>query len=56
MCKGAKTPGEALDELNSGCKPDLIITDINVPVMDGMTFIKEIHKITGYKGVNFCSF
>ena len=26
---------QALDKLNAGCKPNLIVTDINMPVMGG---------------------
>ena len=35
---------EALDKLKSqaGGKVDLIITDLNMPVMDGLTFIKQV--------------
>ncbi len=35
---------EALDRLGSvpGGKVDLIITDLNMPVMDGLTFIKQV--------------
>lgn len=35
---------EALDRLASlpGSKVDIIITDLNMPVMDGLTFIKEV--------------
>ena len=29
----------------SATSPDLIITDINMPVMDGITFINEIRKL-----------
>ena len=39
---------EALDKLN-GDKLNLIITDINMPVMDGITFIKEAKKLPRYK-------
>jgi len=40
------TDGEqALGKLKSGLKPDLIITDINMPRMDGITLIQEARKI-----------
>ena len=45
----AKNGQAALDILNKGYKPDLIITDLNMPIMDGITFIKETRKKPGYK-------
>jgi two-component system chemotaxis response regulator CheY len=38
---------EALDALNAapGGKVDVIITDLNMPVMDGITFIKEARRL-----------
>lgn len=36
---------EALDKVKAGLKPDLIITDINMPVMDGLEFIKNVRTI-----------
>ncbi len=35
----------ALERVQSGLKPDLIITDINMPVMDGLEFIKNVRPI-----------
>lgn len=37
---------EALDRLSAapGGKVDLIITDLNMPVMDGLTFIKQVRS------------
>lgn len=32
---------QAMDKLMSGLKPDLIITDINMPNMDGIEFIRQ---------------
>lgn len=32
---------EALGKLTGGDKIDLIITDLNMPVMDGLTFIRQ---------------
>lgn len=32
-----------------GRKIHLIITDINMPVMDGITFIKEVKKLNAYR-------
>lgn len=35
----------ALRRLTSGLRPDLIITDINMPCMDGISFIAEARKL-----------
>lgn len=39
---------DALSKL-SGEKIHLIITDINMPLMDGITFIEEVKKLPAYK-------
>lgn len=36
--------GEALSVLDSGLKPDVILVDWNMPVMDGLTFIKQVRQ------------
>jgi two-component system chemotaxis response regulator CheY len=35
----------AIDRLKTGLKPDLIITDINMPRMDGIQLIREARKL-----------
>jgi len=35
----------ALDKIASGFKPDLIITDLNMPTMNGLEFIKNARQI-----------
>ncbi len=41
---------KALDAMN-GSKFDLIITDINMPVMDGITLIKNVRTGSNHRGV-----
>lgn len=38
----AKDGQEALDKIAAGTKPDLVISDLNMPRMDGVTFVKEV--------------
>ena len=42
---------EALDKLNSGLKPRLILTDINMPVMGGMELIRSVRALPELKFV-----
>src|SRR4051812_40324231 len=30
---------------------NMIVTDLNMPVMDGLTFIREVRKLSAYRGV-----
>ena len=39
---------DALNKLN-GQKVHLIISDVNMPNMDGITFVKEVKKLDAYK-------
>jgi len=43
-----KNGQEGLDQLN-GAQVDLIITDLNMPVMDGLAFIKAVREKDDYK-------
>lgn len=36
---------DALNEIRSGVTPDLVITDMNMPVMNGFEFLQELRKI-----------
>jgi two-component system chemotaxis response regulator CheY len=40
---------EALTKFQGGLKIDLLITDLNMPGMNGIDLIKEIRKLAGYK-------
>lgn len=44
----AENGQEALDRANSGAF-DVIITDVNMPVMDGLTFTREVRKLSQFK-------
>ena len=42
---------EAIDKLQSGIRPNLILTDINMPVMGGMELIGKVRALPGLKFV-----
>jgi two-component system chemotaxis response regulator CheY len=45
----ASTGEEALKRFQSGVKVDLLITDLNMPGMNGIDLIKELRKLPSYK-------
>lgn len=44
---------EALSKLN-GQKVHLVISDVNMPIMDGITFVKELKKLPDYRFTPVC--
>jgi two-component system chemotaxis response regulator CheY len=36
---------QALDKIHKGLKPDLMITDINMPRMDGIELVRQARKV-----------
>lgn len=40
---------QAMTKLRGGYRPDLIVTDVNMPQMDGLTLIKEVRKAPGLR-------
>ncbi len=45
----AANANEGLAKFKSGTKIDLLITDLNMPGMNGIDFIKEVRKLPAYK-------
>jgi len=45
----ASSAEDGQKKLASGTKPDLLITDLNMPGMNGIEFIKEVRKLPAYK-------
>ena len=42
---------EALEVLGGGVRPDVILVDWNMPVMDGLTFIKQCRAHEDYRDI-----
>ena len=40
---------EAVEKLNEGVKPNLVITDLNMPNMDGISLIKAVRGMAAHK-------
>ena len=45
----ASNATEGLKKFAGGAKIDLLITDLNMPGMNGIDFIKEVRKLPNYK-------
>jgi two-component system chemotaxis response regulator CheY len=40
---------DAVNKVAAGPKMDIVVTDLNMPEMDGITLIKELRKMAGFK-------
>ena len=45
----ASSASDGLAKFSRGAKIDLLITDLNMPGMNGIEFIKEVRKLPNYK-------
>mgnify|MGYP000063470558 CR=1 FL=1 len=45
----ASNAEDALQEFKQGFKPDLLITDLHMPGMNGTEFIREVRKLSTHK-------
>ena len=49
LVEKAGNASDGLDKFRNGAKVDLLITDFNMPEMNGIEFIKEVRKLPGYR-------
>ena len=49
LTKAGYSAEEGMVKLKGGLKPDLLITDLNMPGMNGIEFIKEVRKLPNLK-------
>lgn len=40
---------DAVGKVNSGSKVDMVVTDLNMPEMDGLELIRQLRKLPAYK-------
>lgn len=46
-------PRDAVDDLNDGLRPDVIVSDVSMPGMSGFDFYKRVREITELRSVPF---
>ena len=46
-------PFDALEELDSGLRPDVIVSDISMPSLDGFGFYEKVREVGELRGVPF---
>ncbi|MGA7875917.1 MAG: response regulator [Desulfoferrobacter sp.] len=55
-CETAESGRAALDKLESGLSPDLILSDVMMPEMDGYTFFQNVQKRSEWRRIPFIFF
>jgi len=55
-CETAESGRAALDRLESGLSPDLILSDVMMPEMDGYTFFQNVQKRSEWRRIPFIFF
>ena len=40
---------QALERLKGGLRPDLLLTDVNMPRMDGLELIRNVRQLQGFR-------
>jgi len=55
-CETAESGRAALDKLESGLSPDLILSDVMMPEMDGYTFFQNVQRRSEWRRIPFIFF
>ncbi len=55
-CETAESGRAALDKLESGLSPDLILSDVMMPEMDGYTFFQNVQNRSEWRRIPFIFF
>jgi len=56
QCEEAASGREALEKMQAGIMPDLILSDIMMPEMDGYTFFQHVQAQPGWRKIPFIFF